>query len=119
MPVCLSGNWFRDLLVVIDIGYWSPSLPYFDRHALPINVANDGSDGISWPVMPFLSIVLVGVFLCRVNNFFTYRREGYQRRSNWYFKLLVLDFIEPREGLSCTTIELCESERDLAERFQM
>ena len=106
--MCNSGDWSRDVLVVIDPGYWSPwhngceissSLPYLDLHTLPINVANDSSDGISRPVVPFLSIVLVGVFLCRVNNFFTHRRDGYERRSNWNFDLLVSDFIQSKGGV--------------------
>ena len=114
--VCKSGNWFRGLLVATDTGYWPPchngceissSLPYLDLHTFPINVANDSVNGVSRPVMPLLSLVFVGVTLCRSNDLFTHRLDGYQRRSNWYFKLLVLDFIEPREGLSCTTIELC------------
>jgi len=108
VPVCKSGDSFRGLLVVIDPGYWSPyhnrceissSLSYFDLHTLPTNVANDSSDGISWPVVPFLSIVSVEVCLCRLNNFFTHRRDGYQRCSNWDFDLLVSDFIQSKGGV--------------------
>lgn len=106
--VCKSGDWFRGLLVVIDPRYWSPChnsceisflLPYFDLHTFTIDSANDSSDGISLPVMPFLSFVLVGVFICRSNDFFTHRRDGYQRRSNWDFDLLVSDFIQSKGGV--------------------